>query len=144
MYGDDLQRLHRSFDAFFTNFGHAFEFRLGQAVPISRCHSAVSSTGSQLTTTESSLCISHSSTPLEALLKDAATDHLTAKRQAKQVAETIQQIDAQLRTLQTSALPALSKEKLSQLLSECQRYSHQGSQAATSSADAVQSAAIVH
>lgn len=128
------------FDAFWS----CIYLRLGQAAPASRCHSAVSSNGSQLTTAESSTDISHTSTSLEALLKDAATDHLTAKRQAKQVAETLQQIDAQLRALQITELPALSKEDLSQLLRECQQYSHQASQAVISSTDTINSAATVH
>ena len=59
---------------------------------------------------------------VEALMKDDKTDHLTARRQAKQLANTLQHIDARLRALQISELPAPpSKAELDQLLSECQR-----------------------
>lgn len=77
----------------------------------------------QLTTTDAS---DHPSTDdvslVEALMKDDNTDHLTARRQAKQLANTLQQIDAKLRALQMSELPAApSKAELDQLLSECHR-----------------------
>lgn len=59
---------------------------------------------------------------MEVLMKDDVTDHLTARRQAKQLADTLQHIDAKLRALQTSELPAPpSKAELTQLLGAYQR-----------------------
>lgn len=87
-------------------------------------HLSENSTDSpSLTTTDafsqpSTEAVSH----VEALMKDDKTDHLTARRQAKQLADTLQHIDAQLRAIQMSELPAaLSKAELEQLLSECQK-----------------------
>lgn len=87
-------------------------------------HLPGSSTDSpQLTTTDASYHPSAEDVSLvEALMKDDKTDHLTARRQAKQLADTLQQIDAKLRALQMSELPAApSKAELDQLLSECHR-----------------------
>lgn len=91
--------------------------------PASSCVSASSTEGPQLTATDASTQPSTAAVSLiEALMKDDRTDHLTARRQAKQLAEALQHIDAQLRALQVSELPAPpSKAKLMQLLSECQR-----------------------
>ena len=79
--------------------------------------------GLLLTTTEALRQPSTEAVSLvEALIKDDQTDHLTARRQAKQLADTLQHIDAQLRAIRMSQLPAApSKAELDQLLSECQR-----------------------
>lgn len=84
---------------------------------------ASSTEDSQLTTADAPGPPSTASVSLiEVLMKDDMTDHLTARRQAKQLAETLQHIDAKLRALQTSELPAPpSKAELTQLLSMCQR-----------------------
>lgn len=89
-----------------------------------RCQSASSSTAPLLTTTNS-FCdsTSESASLTEALLKDESTDYLTARRQAKQLADMLHNIDARLRMLHTSRLPpAPSKAELSLLLDECRRY----------------------
>lgn len=88
------------------------------------CHLSENSTDSpQLTTTDASSQHSAEAVSLvEALIKDDKTDHLTARRQAKQLADTLQHIDARLRALQMSELPPPpSKAELGQLLSEFQR-----------------------
>lgn len=67
--------------------------------------------------------VSDNSTLAEALLKDDAVDYLTARRQAKEFANALDSIDAQLRALQTAELPqAPSKTELAQLLHSCSRY----------------------
>lgn len=87
-------------------------------------HLSENSTDSpQLTTTNALSQPSAEAVSLvEALMKDDKTDHLTARRQAKQLADTLQHIDARLRALRRSELPAApSKAELDQLLRECQR-----------------------
>ncbi len=92
-------------------------------VQAARCQSASSSTAPPLTTTKS-VCESTSESPslVEVLLKDDRTDYLTARRQAKQLANMLHSIDTRLRLLHTSELPpAPSKAELALLLNDCKR-----------------------
>ena len=110
--------------------GHASDasrliVRVSQAPsePAPSCVSTSITGGPQLTAADAPGSPSIASVSLiEELMKNDMTDHLTARRQARQLAETLEHIDAQLRALQTSELPAPpSKAQLSQLLGECQR-----------------------
>lgn len=89
----------------------------------SRCSSASGYTAPPLTTTNS-FCESDTGSVslIEALVKDDKTDYLTAKRQAKQLANALHNIDATLRELRTSSLPSVpTKAELAFLLEFCQK-----------------------
>ncbi len=89
----------------------------------SRCSSASGITAPLLTTTNS-FCESDtgSISLIEALVKDDKTDYLAAKRQAKQLASALHNIDATLRELRTSSLPSVpTKAELAFLLESCQK-----------------------
>lgn len=58
----------------------------------------------------------------EMLLEDDTQDWLTAKRQARQIATRVEDIDAKLRRLQTAEFPkAPTKEQMAVLIHSCQR-----------------------
>ena len=89
----------------------------------SRCPSASSSTAPLLTTTNS-FCesLTGSISLIEALVKVDETDYLAAKRQAKQLACALHNIDATLRELRRSSLPSVpTKAELAFLLESCQK-----------------------
>ena len=53
-------------------------------------------------------------------MKDGKTDYLAAKRQAKQLANALHNIDATLRELRMSSLPSVpTKAELAILLESC-------------------------